>query len=169
MNIALEIVGVKSRAAVQAVLEAAPGYYRRVGGTSVPANAAEREMTDMPPPEKCSPTTEKFFCLLREDAQPVGVVDMLKDYPEAGIAYIGLFLLAETRQGQGVGRAAYARAEDFIASRLKASRIRLGVAETNDVEGFWSKMGYRRNGRTYIFEVENTGGIPVFEMEKALG
>ena len=152
---------------VQRIFEASPTYFKRVEGVRSLDGMAIKEMTDSPPKEKQQPSYRKVFCLLLFDDEPVGVLDIHKDHPEVGICYLGLFLLTEEQHGRGIGSAFYHICEQFIQSEFGSTSIRLGVNECNDVEGFWSHVGFKRNGRTYIWKGSNKES-QVFEMEKPL-
>jgi GNAT superfamily N-acetyltransferase len=106
-----------------------------------------------------------IFCLIYLDDSPVGVIDFHKEHPAQGSTYIGLLLLEERHQG--IGRAAFDAAAIFARSKLGTSKLVLGVSEEKNVEAFWLKMGFRRNGETYLWKSGEQINR-VFEMEKPI-
>jgi GNAT superfamily N-acetyltransferase len=165
-KIVVESIGIDRSSQVQNIFEGSQQYFLNTTRSRVQPNYAIKEMTDSPPLEKQAPTYRKFFCLISLDGLAIGVADLHKDHPKAAICYIGLLLINETHQKQGIGRAVYAELEQFIKTELNCSTIRLGVSQDNDVEGFWLKVGFERNGHSYIFESEGHQN-QVIEMEKA--
>lgn len=167
MQISIERTNSAHEAIVQRIFEQTPEFFLRTDHSVVLPGFANREMNDCPPKEKQSSSYEKVFCLAYLDGQPIGVIDIHRDHPASGVSYIGLLLIEGPQHNRGLGRAVYQAAERFIASTLKSSSIRLGVSRDNDVELFWRKMGFARNGRTYKWP--GTSHVnKVFEMEKAI-
>lgn len=165
-EITLQRVSVEQEEAVQSVLEKAPQYYQRVEGVaSVPKHMARKELEGKP--SKQSPTYEKVFLLVHWNNVVVGVVDLHKDHPAVSDVYIGLLLLSEEYQSKGLGKKTYEAVETFSKSQLRASRIVLGVANDNDVSGYWIKMGFSFNKKTYTWKGEEKE-VFVREMEKKL-
>lgn len=167
MNIRIEKIGLDRAPIVQKILESSPDYYRNVARSEVLPHFAVREMQDEVPKVRQSPTYEKVFCLISADGHPVGIVDLHKDHPEKGKCYLGLLVIDGRQQNKGYGRMIYPHIESFIATHLSCSEVRLGVSESNDVEGFWRKVGFKRNGRHYEWKGEEYVNT-VFEMTKMI-
>lgn len=167
MNLTIARAGLSLVPVVQEIFEASPTYFLRVDNSPVLPHFARREMTESPPEDRRRPGYEKVFCIISRGDSPVGVVDLHKDHPVDGTVYIGLLLIDERLHGQGLGRAAYAVTESFARAKLGAGRIALGISQANDVELFWAKMGFKRNGRTYTWTGEGHAN-EVFEMDKNL-
>ncbi len=70
------------------------------------------------------------------------VIDLMKDYPEAGIAWIGLILIHPDFRGLGLGRKiVQALCAGFSSAGVKD--IRLGVLQENQSAlNFWKKLGF---------------------------
>jgi len=98
---------------------------------------------------------------------PVGLLDIVKDYPAVGTAFIGLLAIREKAQGTGLGRCLYVKAEQFIRENLDARIIRLAVVETNPVIGFWEKMGFRPTGEIKPYQGQAVSSRSI-QMEKVL-
>jgi GNAT superfamily N-acetyltransferase len=143
---------------VQTILEAAPTYYQRVEGVSpVPTHMARKEMEGKPTRQSAS--YEKHFLIASLENFPFGIVDLHRNHPGVGDAYIGLLLIRENKQAIGVGRALYDATERYIRCEFGAKRIVLGVADDNDVSGFWKKMGFVFNAKTYTWTGERRTGV----------
>jgi RimJ/RimL family protein N-acetyltransferase len=152
---------------VQEIFEGSPEYFRRVEQSEVKPDSAIHEMNDVVPLERQGPKYEKIFCLIESGGIHLGVVDLHRNHPVEDCCYIGLFLLRETEQGRGIGRVAYRLVEEFIRSELSCTKIKIGISFTNDVEGFWLKMGYVRSGHKYKWTARGVSN-QVFEMEKVI-
>jgi ribosomal protein S18 acetylase RimI-like enzyme len=153
------------QAALQAVLEQAPGYHVRIQGTPARPVEGESLLADLPPGKS---RDDKVVWGIYEGEQMVGVVDLVRGYPTSEVAYIGLFLLSERRQGRGLGSRAYAEVERRVRAWGGFARLRLSVARTNlQVLPFWHKLGFRETGEVKPFRagtVESEGLL----MEKHL-
>ena len=131
-------------AALQCVLEAAPTYFRSV--TGMPAGKAEAQstFTALPPDRTYE---DKFVWGLYSSEAMIGCADVIRGYPTRDKAVIGLLLLAEAWQRQGLGRAFAALIEQGIADWREITTLRLGVVKTNSgAAAFWRKLGYCETG-----------------------
>lgn len=167
MVIRIDRIGVESADVVQRIYEKSPTYFLNTEHAVAHALAAKENLVDKVPEQKRSPSYEKIFCLITIDGVPAGIVDLHKDHPQRAVTYVGLFLLDETYHKKGVGRLCFYEVENFINRNFSCSHLRLGVSLDNDVEGFWKKLGFQRNGRTYEWNGANRMN-QVFEMEKRL-
>ncbi|MGZ3787032.1 MAG: GNAT family N-acetyltransferase [Bacteriovorax sp.] len=148
---------------VQRIFEEAPTYSLRAEGTMPKRDAAIMAFKEMPPDFD---KTNKYCFGFYKDESLIGFIDILNGYPEKSIAYLGLLLLSEAHQKKGMGSIAYQLLEAEVR-KWNSTKIRLAVAESNDVSGFWSKMGFRPTGR--ILTAHNPDIISqVIEMEKIL-
>ena len=75
------------------------------------------------------------------------MIDCLIGFPTKDEAHIGLLLLNENYQSQGLGKVAYVNLEDYLRHFSSISKIRLAVVNTNNkVLNYWEKMGFRLTG-----------------------
>lgn len=167
MTIEIRRIGVEQAPIVQSILESSPEYYRRTDRSEVKPHFAVREITDCVPRERQSSSYEKVFCLVSLDQEPIGIVDLHKNHKLIGQCYLGLFLLHGAFQGRGLGRLIFEHVESFVRQSLQCQEILLGVSKENDVEGFWLKMGFVRNGNNYVWKSEGFENS-VFEMSRNL-
>ena len=86
--------------------------------------------------------------MITHNEHPIGVVDLIQGYPDADCSFIGLFLLREDNQAQGLGRLGYLELEKYAREHLAAARLRLAVVDSNPVQPFWEKMGFHTTGET---------------------
>lgn len=130
--------------ALQRVLEAAPTFAERI--TGAPPGAADAQSTYTILPEGKS-YDDKFVFGIFLGSEMVGCIDVIRGYPTENIASLGLMLIAEPHQRQGIGTAAYAELERIVEAWGSCNRIRLQVQMTNaDVIAFWRKVGFEGTG-----------------------
>lgn len=128
---------------LQRVLEDAPAYHMRVTGAPAGVDAAEELLRELPDGWTAD---DKFVYGIYLSGRMVGCVDILRGYPDGDCAFIGLLLVGETWQAEGVGRAAYEKSEAIMRT-WGVGRIRLAVLETNGaVVRYWKKMGFALTG-----------------------
>jgi ribosomal protein S18 acetylase RimI-like enzyme/predicted enzyme related to lactoylglutathione lyase len=129
---------------VQRLMEASPRYFLRVQNQIARSNEAREAFAALPPN---TPPERKFCFGVYWAGELAGFADVILGYPDASYAYLGLLLFSESYQNQGLGRQAYQLIEEEISTWPDVKTIRLGVADTNDVGGFWRKMGFEPTGR----------------------
>lgn len=76
----------------------------------------------------------------------VGVLDVIRDYPEARDWYVGLLLFGPSSRGRRLGERVYRRLEDWVRAEGGRS-VHLVVTEENPraIE-FWRRMGFEVRG-----------------------
>ncbi len=161
----LEPVDLSAQNVVLSIFESSPGYFLSVEGCLPTLNTVSEAILGKP--NKTAPSYRKEFLLIKNEGQPIGTIELHMHYPEMEVAYIGLLLIREDRRRKGLGRACYQAVEDYVRHNYGARCIRLGVSDENDVSGFWSKLGFRSNGRSYSWEGERKVSN-VVEYEKKL-
>jgi RimJ/RimL family protein N-acetyltransferase len=148
-------------AAVQTLFDSAPRYFTAIQGNVAKPFEASEALTIRPP--KTEPH-QKHNLGIYADSELVGYVDLIDGYPSPRHAYLGLLLFGEGTQRTGLGRAAFQKVESLVQSWPHIEILRLGVADTNDVTGFWEKMGLVRTGRLLPCQQENIKA-QIIEME----
>ena len=95
---------------------------------------------------------DKYFLLIRDEAGPLGLADIISGYPEGATAWIGLFMLRRSAQGKGVGR----KMASQLLSGLKAAgfwRAGLAYVKDNPVPShFWPGIGFEPSRETVLSE-----------------
>jgi RimJ/RimL family protein N-acetyltransferase len=72
----------------------------------------------------------------------IGLVDIARDHPAAGMWYLGLLLIDPAKRGQGIG-AAVVRGVREEAARSGATSLMLSVvAENERARKFWTSQGF---------------------------
>ncbi|MBO4914805.1 MAG: GNAT family N-acetyltransferase, partial [Oscillospiraceae bacterium] len=74
------------------------------------------------------------------------ILDLITDYPDAGSAFIGWFMVDAQLQGQGIGSQIFA---DLRAAMKAQGYDYLSLAvlpENTEAISFWQKQGFRFSG-----------------------
>lgn len=150
--------------AIERVFNQLPRYSLAVDGRTKTKDAALKTLESLPP--DCTPDGKHLWIAYRR-GMPVGLVDLFEDFPRPGIGFVGLLVVSERFHRRGIGRALCAELERR-ARRLKQRRLRLVVIDTNPVQGYWKRMGFRRTGETHPYKGARTRRTLYF-MEKQLG
>lgn len=124
---------------IQEILDAAPAYTMNTEGISSQPNGGTECLTTFP---DCKGNQKHFF-ILRQNGKAVGVADVIKDFPEKHTAFIGLLLFREDCQKRGLGKIFYRKIEGMVVRDFDAKKLRLSVVDSNPVQPFWNKMGFR--------------------------
>lgn len=128
---------------LQACLDGAPGYFLSTEGSPPGPDAAERLLADA----EADAQRRVFLLAPRAGGAPVGLLDLLLDYPEPATAQIVLLLFRERCQGQGYGRETTAALEAALAARgVRALRLSV-VDENTGAHAFWERLGFGVVGR----------------------
>ena len=152
-------------AALQRVLESAPTYAERVTGAPPGAADAQSMFTILPEGKSYD---DKFVFGIFLGGQMIGCIDIIRGYPAASTATVGLLLVAEQYQRTGVGRLAYAELERLVQAWDSCVRVRLGVVMTNsDVVAFWRKLGFSETGEMRPYDYRSVHSRTMI-MEKSL-
>jgi GNAT superfamily N-acetyltransferase len=79
--------------------------------------------------------------------QLIGCAELLKFFPDENTAYIGLLIISEPHQGQGIGTQVLGHIYETAAT-WGCSQIRLAVISTNTAGySFWTKAGFQEVDR----------------------
>jgi GNAT superfamily N-acetyltransferase len=142
-ELAWERVELEAKDLVQNILDRAPQYRMNVDGIADAPNDGLDSLTAIPP--NCS-MEQKYFLVLHSAGHPIGIADVVKDFPKPGTAFLGLFLLQENQQKKGLGLKGYELLENLIRNELCCNKIRLAVVDSNPVQPFWEKLGFVATG-----------------------
>lgn len=126
-------------ARLQAGLEAAPGYSLAVEGKLPTPDAAIEVLNALPPGKGL---VDKSVYEIALGGEPVGCLEMVRDFPDADIAFIGLLLFQERSQGRGFGPQVLRLAE-AIGISWQCLALRIAVIDTNPrALAFWEREGF---------------------------
>lgn len=162
-SLKVQKVDLESISLLQKILEAAPNYHQAISGEVASKTAAKELLTELP--ANCS--QEQKHVLLLSLEEPIGVVDLILGYPTREVAYIGLLLLKESCHGKGLGEEAFNLVEKYIANFSNIKKLRLAYVDSNHVQGYWEKMGFKETGERKPYKVGNKESTAVL-MEKKL-
>jgi RimJ/RimL family protein N-acetyltransferase len=137
-------------AALQRVYESTPGYWEMYGLLAAPAGQGERDLASI----QAEPGRYGMGILLPNQpgkaeagAQLVGVVDFRLHWPQQKVVYLGMFMVAEPFQRQGIGRAAWQMLEPWLANEAGMHTARLGVEQFNPgALKFFEQLGFYLTG-----------------------
>jgi RimJ/RimL family protein N-acetyltransferase len=107
-----------------------------------PEVSEEMVRDDMHALPKGKTEKDKYFVGYYEQNKLIAVMDLIADYPGMGTAFIGFFMLAEDRQGNGTGSALVNELCTYL-KKSGAVRIQLAWVKRNpQAEHFWLKNGF---------------------------
>ncbi len=135
------------------IFKKSPTYFQKVDGCLPTFEMAKQAITDGP--KKQNENYFKECLMIKFNGELIGILDVHAHHPEKEICYLGLLLISENLFSKGLGRKSYELAEDYIFRALGCQKIRLGISNDNDVTGFWQKMGFELNGKSYEHKGEN--------------
>ena len=135
---------------LQEVLEGAPRYSLKVSGQVQPSTASEEVFVAIP---EGFDVTKKIVIGVKQDTELIGVIDILRGFPNEETAMLGLLLLKEKKQGQGLGKRTFEELLTYVSSWSEIHKIRISVVKSNDeVLIFWKKLGFIETGVNHPYE-----------------
>jgi diamine N-acetyltransferase len=94
-----------------------------------------------------------WFRAIYADETPVGFI-MLYDAPEEPTYFLWRLMIATPHQGKGFGRRAVELLIERVKTRPGATELLVSCGEGDgSPEGFYRKLGFKRNGKMYDDEV----------------
>ena len=135
-------------------------YYRYAKTEPTKRNLTE-VISEMP--EGTEPSQKNFLGFYDADDKLIAILDLITDYPQAGSAFIGWFMVSAELQGQGIGSQIFA---DIRASLQAQGFTELALAVIRENEPaieFWEKQGFALSGRE-----EKKERYTVVKMERKL-
>lgn len=101
------------------------------------------DMSALPPnKESC----DKYYVGYYDADSLVAVVDIVLDYPQIKVAYVGFFMVDISYQGKNVGTSIVEEMVSYL-KELGFEKIRLAIDEGNpQSESFWVKNGFQKTG-----------------------
>lgn len=92
----------------------------------------------------------------------IGCVHLKKTADAA--AYLGLFVVQPTLQGQGIGKQFMEYAEQYAKDSWDVKSIWMTVVTLrNELIAYYERRGYRRTGNTHPFPKDAGASVPVIE------
>lgn len=135
---------VQNERLIQSLLANAPSYCLTVSGEIAGINDGKEVFTALPPN---FPKENKHVIGIFSQNTLIGMIDCLIGFPTKEKAHIGLLLISESYQSQGLGKSAYQNLEHYLRTFSSISKIRLAVVVTNKkVLKYWENMGFTLTG-----------------------
>ncbi len=127
--------------ALQELFDRCRDYCLLVDGEAASPTAGEEVFREVPPGKDAG---DKFiFGILDEAGGLAGVLEGVRDYPEARTWWVGLLLLAPETRGHGVGREVVEGFSQYVRAQ-GGTAVMLGVVEENvGAYRFWQRVGFR--------------------------
>lgn len=145
----------RGAALLQRVVEAAPRFAQLLSGAAPGPHEGEEILSLLPDGKTAD---DKFVYAVELDGVCIGCVDLIRGYPDAQTAHIGLLLLAQAYEGCGLGSASLARIETLVHAWPECSRLRVGIVERNArALAFWTRHGFAPTGETKPYGVDPIG------------
>jgi ribosomal protein S18 acetylase RimI-like enzyme len=129
---------------LQAFYEECRDYVELITGAPPAPNEAADLLAALP---RGKTHDDKFVVgLFDAPGHLVGVLDVIRDYPEEAEWYLGLLLFGPTSRGRRLGERVYRRLEDWVTAE-GGRAIHLIVEEQNPrAIKFWQRMGFEVRG-----------------------
>ena len=138
---------------LQVVLEGAPKYSLNISGKIQTPTASEEVFSAIP---EGFDLTKKFVIGIKLNSELVGCIDVLRGFPSEETLMLGLLLLKEKIQGQGIGKISFNQLLSYVGNWTEIKKIRISVVKSNgDVLNFWQKLGIVENGIRKPYENGN--------------
>jgi ribosomal protein S18 acetylase RimI-like enzyme len=126
--------------AIQGLYEKCLDYMLLVDGHPAGPNSGEEEFQDVPPGKSFD--DHFVFGIVNQQNDLVGLLDVLRWYPDETTWWIGLLLFAPEVRSQGIGEKVLQGFAEYVRGS-GAQSIMLGVVEENKLAyKFWSRMGF---------------------------
>ena len=121
-----------------------PLYYR-YHPPFVSRESILEDMSALPPGKSAA---DKAYIGFYKQDELVAVMDLIYDYPEDGVAFIGFFMMDAARQGTGIGTGIITECAAALQQN-GCRKIRLAIDQGNpQSEAFWTKNHFAKTGET---------------------
>ena len=108
---------------------------------------------------------QKNYKLISFNDEILGVVDYLTDYPEKNTVLIGLLIIKNDKQKQGLGTKIFRYLENSFKNK-NFLKIRIGVLVDNQIGlSFWKKQNFKEIERKFLKFEKSEKEVIVMEKE----
>ena len=136
--------------ALQEIYVQTPSYWQMYNLPSVTPQQAERDLNEA---AEVQGRTMLGIAQRVERTNPdagamlIGLVDFRLDWPEENVAYLGMIMVAEPLQRQGIGRKAWRMLMQWLLKSTDVTTVRIGVEQFNPgAMQFFQHLGFQLNG-----------------------
>lgn len=155
------LIGGGAVAELQELLERCEAFEMLVTGHPPDPHAAEDLLTEVPPDH---PSRDKFVIGVWTQQGLTAVIDLLRDFPQPRVWYLGLLLVAPEARGSGFGARLVEALKTWIASH-GGRAIRLAVQDQNPAAlRFWLRHGFVQVGTATQELVDRTNQVARLEL-----
>lgn len=143
--------------ALQQLYWATPGYWAMYNHPTPPTGQAEHDLRNAV--ETPGRTLLGIVCRVEEtngtaNGELVGIIDFRLDWPDEGMAYLGLVMVAEPYQRQGIGRAAWKLLRPWLARQAQIQKVRVAVEQFNpSALQFFASLGFTVTGEARRLQI----------------
>ena len=142
--------------ALQEIYAKTPSYWQMYNLPSVPTDQADRDFVEA---DKTQGRTMMGIVRRIDRMDPssgvelIGLADFRRDWPGEGTAYLGMMMVAEPYQRQGIGRKAWRLLMQWL-KKNEIKKVRLGVEQFNpNALQFFQDLGFTLTGDTNRIKV----------------
>jgi RimJ/RimL family protein N-acetyltransferase len=138
--------------ALQQVYRATPSYWQMYHLPSSPAGQAKRDLeaaAATPGRTLMGITRRLEYDNPSAGVEMVGVIDFRLHWPDEAVVYMGMIMVAEPVQRQGIGSAAWRLLAPWLAQSAKMSVARAGIEQFNPAGlQFLQRLGFHLTGQS---------------------
>jgi RimJ/RimL family protein N-acetyltransferase len=128
---------------LQTLCERCADYSEMIEGKPPDSAAAQNLFYALPDGKEYD---DKFLIGIFNSDKLIGVLDVIRDYPDKDIWFIGLLMLEPAQRSKSIGTKIMKSLENWV-SGLGARQLRLSVAEENTKAlNFWRRVGFQETG-----------------------
>ena len=137
-------------------------YFSKISDASQNISNIEEDIETIPDGVR---KNQKNYRLISFNNEILGVVDYLTDYPEKDTILIGLLIIKNDKQKQGLGTKIFRYLEKLFKNK-KFLKIRIGVLVDNQIGlSFWKKQNFKEIERKFLKFEKSEKEVIVMEKE----
>ena len=137
-------------------------YFSKISDASQNISNIEEDIETIPDGVR---KNQKNYRLISFNDEILGVVDYLTDYPEKDTILIGLLIIKNDKQKQGLGTKIFRYLENLFKDK-KFLKIRIGVLVDNEIGlSFWKKQNFKEIERKFLKFEKSEKEVIVMEKE----
>ena len=137
-------------------------YFSKISDASQNISNIEEDIETIPDGVR---KNQKNYRLISFNNEILGVVDYLTDYPEKDTILIGLLIIKNNRQKEGIGTKIFRYLENSFKNK-NFLKIRIGVLVDNQIGlSFWKKQNFKEIERKFLKFEKSEKEVIVMEKE----
>lgn len=137
-------------------------YFSKISDASQNISNIEEDIETIPNGVQ---KNQKNYRLISFNNEILGVVDYLTDYPEKDTILIGLLIIKNNKQKQGLGTKIFRYLENSFKNK-NFLKIRIGVLVDNQIGlSFWKKQNFKEIERKFLKFEKSEKEVIVMEKE----